>query len=180
MSLTAAIQISQGANCDRFTVKDVSNYVASGEAKNTFTARKLIIYKSDGTVYRQPNQTSDKIDFAYGTYPSDEITIVGLTSDLALHVVMTLTPPSVISGSIYIANTKFALVCYTKGYFSVRVKKMRASKRYEENDSYVRDTERISISSKQAVIAASADDIESAQRELNYAKRVFETRPIPQ
>lgn len=179
MSLTAAIKVSQGANCDRFTITDDSNYTESGELRSTFTGRSLIIYKSDGTVYRQPDQLTDEIPFSYEAYPSDEITIVGLTQDTALHVLMTLTPSVVGSGSIYTTNSKFALVCYTKGFLVQRSKKMRANKRYEENMNYVVDTARIQINCNEAPRAAAGNDIESAQRELDCAKRIHENNPIP-
>lgn len=179
MSFIAAIQISQGANCDRFTIKDISNYEESGELQTGFTQRKLIIFKSDGTVYRMPGQLTDEIDFSYVTYPDDEIVITGLTNDLALHVLMILTAAVVQSGSIYTVSNKFALVCYTKGFLVLRTKKMEANKRYEENMNYVVDTAHIKINCDQAPIAAAGDDIESAQRELDAAKRVHERNPIP-
>lgn len=179
MALTASVLITQGGDCSRFVVKDNSNYEEATEPREGFSDRKLIIYKSDGSVYRKPGQTADEIPFSYADYPSDEIEIDGLTQDYALHVVMTLTPITPASGSIYTVTSKFALVCYTNNYLYERAKKMMLNPRYEQNNNYVADTERIAIAIATAPKAAASDAIESAQIQLDYARNIYEKNPTP-
>jgi hypothetical protein len=179
MPLVAATKIIQGQNCDRFVIEDISNYSEAGEPQSGFSQRKLIIYKADGTVYRAVEQLADEIDFSFASYPTNQITIDGLTQDLAFHVVMTLTPDTPVSGSIYTVSHKFALVCFTKGYLVERVKKMQNNRRYEENPNFVMDTSRISIVTTSAAIMAAGDDLNSAQTELDRAREVYINNPLP-
>lgn len=179
MPLVAATKIIQGGNCDQFVIEDISNYSEAGEPQSGFSQRKLIIYKADGTVYRKPGQLTDELDFAYADFPSNQITIDGLTRDFAFHVIMELTPVLPISGSVYTVDHKFALVCFTNGYLVERVKKMQNNRRYEENQNFATDTYRISTVLDSAVIMAAGDDLNSAQTELDRAREIYINSPLP-
>jgi len=174
---TAAIQISQGANCNEFTIADASSYAT--ESKGSFSSRQLIIYKSDGSIFRGAGQTSDVINFDFATYTSDSITIQGLDVDYSFYVLMTLVSSNPQVGSVYTAGTKFALTCYTMSAFYDRAKKQSIDPRYELNRDYVTDTHRLLVEKKAAENAASVGDIVSAQLALNRARRVIVNNKIP-
>lgn len=174
---TASLQIQQNGACDRFVVVDNSDYTS--EPKNSFTNRRLIVYKSDGTVYRQPNQTTDEIPFSHGAYPTDQIEIVGLDKDYALTVIMTLTPAAPVSGSTYTVTSRFALSCFTMSAFYDRSKKQSINPRLELNNDYVSDTHRLLVEREAAVKAAAANDVASAQLSLNRAKKIIDNNKIP-
>jgi len=174
---TASLQISQSGDCDRFTVTDASSY--SSESKGTFSARSLIVYRADGTVYRQPGQTTDAISFGYAQYPTDSINILGLDSDQAFTVVMSCTSNAPQAGSTYAATTRFALTCFTMSAFYDRHKKQAIQPRYEQNNNYVTDTHRLLVEKEGAVRAASNGDIMSAQLALDRAKKIIDNNKIP-
>lgn len=178
MPFTASINISQVGSCDSFVVTDTSNY--SVEAKNTFSNRYLIIYKSDGTVYRMTGQTTDQIPFTFGTYTTDKITITGIDKDYALRVQMVVVPNTAQSGSTYTANNTFALTCYSMQAFYDRAKKMAVNNRYERNDDYISDVHRILVEVEGAkAAAASGSDIGSAQLALDRIKKIIDNNKIP-
>lgn len=178
MPLIAAISISQGANISQFTITDASNYGGS-DPKANFSARKLILYKSDGTVYRQPGQLTDEIDFDFGAYPTDQITITGLIRDLALSATMILTPVVSQPGSTYSITTKFALVGFTMTALYERQKELSIEPRYESNTQFVTDSYRLLLEAETAIVAASANDITGSQLCLDRANRIITDNRIP-
>lgn len=178
MPLTAAISVSQGSDNTQFTITDTSNYGGS-DPKTNISARQIILYKADGTVYRQPDQTADEIDFSFGSYPDDTITIEGLEKDLALSATMVLTPVASQSGSAYSVTSKFAVTGFTRTAFYERQKKQALQPRYEKNTQYITDNHRLLLEADSAENAAAADDIAGAQLALDRAYRITQYNQIP-
>lgn len=173
MSIFASLSVSQGSSATSFKVTDTTG------GSETITARTLILYKADGSVYRQPGQATDAIDFSPTTYPSNEITISGLDKDYAFSVTMTLTPSSPVGGSTYTVTTKIALVAYSMKAFYDRMLYISENPKYEANLQFVSDTQRIFQEQEIAKKAAASSDITSAQLCLTRAKRIATYSKIP-
>lgn len=102
MAITATISISQGASPANLIIEDTT----LNENTETYTARTLTITDSNGDALADyPNP----INFSLITYPTNIITLTGFTVDLALNIIMTLTPTVVVVGSIYIAEEDVAM-----------------------------------------------------------------------
>lgn len=177
MAIAASFSVSQGTDKTKFSIQDTTPY-SGEETKEAFTSRSLIIYKADGTVYRQPGQSADTIDFNFNDYPDDTIEITGLDLDYAFRILLTIVPIVTISGSLYTATVKAALTGYTMSAFFERMHRQSLYPRMEKNDSYNADTHRILMNSEHAVKAAAADDISAAQQALDRARRIIKN-PIP-
>lgn len=172
MAINASISISQGVSADQFIVTDTTNL-----GSEAITARTLVIYKADGSIYRKPGQTTDSLNFSPATYPSNQIVIDGLDKDYAFSVVMTLTPSIVVSGSVYTVTTKFALVGYTMTAFYKRMQKINTNIRNQYSMTFVHDTAMQRLQAIVAVKAAAANNIERAQIALDKAKRINDQTP---
>lgn len=172
MAINASISISQGVSADQFIVTDTTNL-----GSEAITARTLVIYKADGSIYRKPGQTTDALNFSPATYPSNQIVIDGLDKDYAFSVVMTLTPSIVVSGSVYTVTTKFALVGYTMTAFYKRMQKINTNIRNQYSMTFVHDTAMQRLQAIVAVKAAAANNIERAQIALDKAKRINDQTP---
>lgn len=178
MALLASISVAQGSDNSTFTITDGSNYGGS-DPKGNISSRQLILHKSDGSVYRQPDQLTDEIDFSYASYPGDEIEILGLTKDLALSATMVLTPVASQTGSVYTVTVKFAVVGYTETAIYERCKKQAIQPRYEKDKAYTNDTHRLVVESRNAVVAAASNDIAGAQLSLDRAYRIIQDNKLP-
>jgi hypothetical protein len=177
MAIAASFTVSQGADKTKFSIQDTTPY-SGEELKESFTSRSLILYKADGTVFRQPGQTTDEIDFNFNDYPTDVIEITGLDQDYAFRILLTIVPVVTQSGSLYTATVKTALNGYTMSAFFERMHRQSLYPRMEKNDSYNADTHRILMNAEHAVKAAAADDISAAQQSLDRARRIIKI-PIP-
>jgi hypothetical protein len=178
MALTATLSVSQADDKSEVIISDLSNY-SSTDVKGNFTSRNLILYKSDGTVFRGEGQISDTINFSFAGYPSDSITISGVDRDYALTAVMTLAPIVVVSGSIYTATTKFALTGYVREARFTRCKKQAVQPRLEMNPQYLNDTYRLRLEQDLAIEAAAQGDVTSAQLALDRAAKIIANNPVP-
>lgn len=112
--VTAHITISQGADPSSFTVLDDS----INEGDETYTDRYLTILDSaDEPLPDYPNP----IDFNFDDFPDNEITIEGLTQDMALSVTMTLVPTSPVGGSTYTVTEDIATNRYLQqGVYNIQ------------------------------------------------------------
>lgn len=117
MPFVAAIKYLQQLDPTTFELQDTSNY-STPDDKSNFSARVLNILQSDDTPlpgYANP------IAFPYSG--GDVFTITGLTADVALQIIMTLTPivnhGGTYSGEADIATTRFL----QQGLFNIQVQK---------------------------------------------------------
>lgn len=178
MALLASISVSQGADNSKFTITDNSNYGGSDPFAN-IASRQLIFYKADGTVYRQPGQTTDEIDFDISFGATGDMDILGLERDLALSAVMVLTPVAAQTGSVYSVTLVFALVGYTMTNVYERMKKTAVQPRYEKDKAFTNDTHRLLLEQNNSTAAASNNDIEAAQLSLDRAYRIIQDNKLP-
>ena len=115
MAITAAIEITQGASPAAFIVEDTT----VNENSETYTNRTLTILDSQGnplTGYTNPISF-----FPFASYPDNKITISGLTQDMALSVLMTLTPTTPVGGSTYAITEEVATNRYLEqGVYNIQ------------------------------------------------------------
>ena len=173
--LTASITTSQNSQCDRFTINDTTSY--ADEPTSGFNSRKITIYKSDGTVFRQPGQTVDQIEWPFAN--GNSLLVIGLQQDFAFNVVMVLDPQSPQGGSNYIASQKIALSCYLNTELYERGKRQSEDPRYERNVIWTNDSCRLLLERDGASAAIADDDIESAQLCLSRAKKIIDNNRKP-
>ena len=162
MPITAAFTASQSADCSTFQITDTTNYAAP-ETKGAMTSRFLYIYTSDGKLYKT-------INFAYGTYPSDVVTITGVDQDYAFKIDMQITPTTPVSGSNYGASRVVTLVCYSKVSLFERVNKMTIEPALVNNNDYLRDSMKIIVDIEAAKNAEADSDILTSQTCLDRIK----------
>lgn len=121
MAFTAVIKFEPGLDPTTFQLQDISNYAAP-DSKSNISSRTVSILRSDDTAlpgYANP------IAFPYGG--GDILTIAGLTQDVALKVVMTLTPISPQTGSTYVAEADIATIRFLQlGLFGIQVQQNNA------------------------------------------------------
>lgn len=169
MAIAATLTITQGSDKTKFTVTDTTPYAAP-ETRASFTARTFSVYKSDGTLFGTYN-------FPYSGPDSLEVT--GLTKDLAVRVLMTITPGTPVSGSVYVADKAAALTGYSAEYLSQRVWMMALNPRYELNNAFVIDNYKILMYKDQASIRAEMEDVETAQQFLDRIYNIEQYNPKP-
>lgn len=168
MAITAALTITQGTDNSTITLTDATNY-SGGELVGDMTARSVTIYKSDGT-------TLGTYAFS-GSSLTKEVT--GLTKDLAIKAVLTLTPAVVVGGSTYTKNVWQAITGYSMTGFYQRHNKMALDTRLERNRDYVTDNYKIQMEVQAAQQACVAEDIVSAQYCLDRVKNILDRNPLP-
>jgi len=119
MSFVASIKYLPQLNPTTFILQDQSNY-ASPDSKSNISSRTVNILQSDNTPlpgYANP------IPFPYSG--GDNLTISGLTQDLALQIIMTLVPISPQVGSIYVSETDIATERFLQqGLFNIQVQRV--------------------------------------------------------
>lgn len=115
MSFTANFTATQGQDCTQLTIVDTSSYVS--EPKSSFASRRLYLYKADGTTFKYPSSsTTDYIDFSFGSYPADTITLTNIDKDYAFSIKIELVSNAAVSGSTYTKTQVVLLICYTSSY----------------------------------------------------------------
>jgi hypothetical protein len=120
MSFTVSIKYLPQLDPTTFELQDTSVYTAP-DAKSNFTARTLNILQADDTpLPGYPNP----INFPIGGSNPDIFTIAGLTADVALQIIMTLTPVTPNGGSVYVAEADIATTRFLQqGLFNIQVQK---------------------------------------------------------
>lgn len=162
MPITASFTASQSSDCSTFQITDTTNYAAP-ETKAAMTSRYLYLYNADGTLYKT-------VDFAYGTYPSDVVTITGIDKDYAFTVNMVITPASPVSGSVYTASKVVTLVCYSKVAFFERQNKMVIEPSLLNNTEYLKDSMKIILDIEAAKNAEADTDVLNSQNAIDRIK----------
>lgn len=173
--LTAAISYSQATTCSQFSVQDITDY--TNEPTSNISSRTLTLYKSDGTIYRQPGQIQDEIDWPYAS--GNSYTVTGLAEDLALNAIMILVPISADPDSTYTVSLLLALTCFLDTELFDRAKRQSEDKRYERNVIFTNDTHRIIIEKTSAQNAIAQENINGAQLALTRAKNIADLNQKP-
>ena len=118
MAFSASLLYIPSLNPTTFGLQDTSNY-ASPDSKANFSARTLTILDSTGAALAGfPNP----INFPYN---NDTFTITGLTQDLALKIVMALTPITPVGGSTYTVEIDIVTERFLQqGLFNIQVQRL--------------------------------------------------------
>lgn len=118
MSITASLVYLPQLDPTSFVLQDTTPYAAP-DSKANISARTLTILDyQNNPLPNYPNP----INFPIGGSNPDTFTIVGLTNDMALSVLLTLTPVSPQSGSVYTATIDFATNRFLQqGVFNIQV-----------------------------------------------------------
>lgn len=170
MPITASFTASQSSDCSTFQITDTTNY-ADPEEKVDMASRYLYLYKSDGTLY-------DTIDFSYGEYPSDVITIEGIDKDYAFTVNMEIGTEEPVVGSVYTASKVVALVCYSKVAFFERQNKMVIEPSLLNNTEYLKDSMKIVLDIEAAKNAEADTDVLNAQNAIDRIKFITDNDAV--
>lgn len=119
MSFTASILYAPTLSASVFTITDTSNYL-SPDNKANISSRTLSILQSDNSpLPGYPNP----IPFPYSG--GDELTISGLTVDVALQIIMTLVPVMSQGGSVYVAEADIATTGFLQqGLYNIQVERL--------------------------------------------------------
>ena len=119
MAFTAKVTYTASLDPTTFTVTDTSVYT-SPDNKANMSARTLTILQSDGSAL--PNYPNP-INFPVNG--PDFLVFTGLTQDLALQIILTLTPIVSHSGSVYIGETDVATQRFLQqGLFNIQVQNL--------------------------------------------------------
>jgi hypothetical protein len=161
MPITASFTASQSSDCTTFQITDTTNYSAP-ETKAAMTSRYLYMYNADGTLYRT-------VDFSYGAYPSDVITITGLDKDYAFTVNMEITPTTPVVGSVY-TDSKVA--------FFERQNKMVVEPSLLNNTEYLKDSMKIVLDIEAAKNAEADTDVLNAQNAIDRIKFITDNDAV--
>lgn len=168
MAITAALTITQGTDASAITLTDTTVY-SVGETIASMTSRTVVITKSDGTTL--------------GTYVFSGVETTKLVSDLTkdycLKSVFTIVPPSIVSGSTYVATVYSSVTGYSMQAFYARHKKLSLNQRLENNKDYTNDTFRILMEVDAATNAATLEDIAGGQLCLSRAQKIISNNIIP-
>lgn len=172
MSFVANFTASQGSDCTTVIITDTSDY--SNEHKNTFSSRKLYMYKADGTTIKFPsNSTTDYIDFSFSTYPQDQISINVIDQDYCLRVELVLTSTNPQNGSVYTKTSVVTLTCYTNT-FLYNVAQIAATNPARINDPvFYQSWSDLQTEKDAAIAAGSYADQLSSEAALRRAENII-------
>jgi len=172
MSFTASFTTTQGQDCTQLTITDTSSY--SSESKSSFSARRLYLYKADGTTFKFPStSTTDYIDFSFGAYTSDSITITNIDKDYAFSIQLVLTPVSQVSGSVYSSTQLVLLTCYISSFLYSVTEIAAANPSRVNQDGFYDSWSALQTEEDAATKAAIYGDIASADAALGRAQSII-------
>lgn len=174
MSFTADFSLAQVlGNLTTFTLADTSDY--TDEPKDSFSARRIFIYKTDGTTLVPDGTTTTYIDFSFDDYPDDEIDIDVLDRDYGLFIVLELisTDPQPTSEYTKTIVTNIT-AAYTNDFIYEQVQLLTAHQDFLYNKNWF-----YALSSLQTLLDCSNQavlyqDIQSAQLALDKAKYLMD------
>ena len=172
MPFTANYTVSQSVSGTSLTITDTSNY--SAEAKSTFSARVLYLYKVDGTTIKYPiGSATAYINFAFATYPSDSITIPNFTQDLCLRIDLVLTSTNPQVGSTYTKSSIVTMVGCTNNqiYNAAQILATNPAKQNDEN--FVNSLLTINREKNVAINAGTYSDQFASQSALDRANNII-------
>lgn len=173
MSFTAAFSATQSDDCSKITINDTSSY--STEAKDTFTARKIYLYKNDGTTIKYPSDSEDDfIDFSYADYPSDTITIPNIDKDYSLRIKIEMTSSNPQTGSTYSYEQVSALVCYTKKFDYGIAAAVAVNNNLTKDKEYYNQWSELRTELDAAERASEYQDQNASQQALNRCKKIMD------
>ena len=172
MSFVANFTASQGSDCTTIIITDTSDY--SDEPQNTFSSRKLYLYKADGTTIKYPSSsTTNYVDFSFASYPSNQISVNVIDQDYCLRVELELTSTDPQTGSVYTKTSVVTLTCYTNT-FLYNVSQIAATNPARVNDPiFYESWSNLQTEKDAAIIAGSYADQLSSDAALRRAENII-------
>lgn len=177
MAFVANYTVAQGLDCSQIVITDTSSYTS--EPKNTFTYRRLYLYKADGTTIKFPsNSVTSYIDFSFVAYPTDQITITGIDQDYGLRIEMVLNSSAPQPGSVYSKSSVCALTCYTNTALYNVAQIAATSPARLDDPVFYNSWSQLQTEKDAAVTAATYGDQLSADAALKRAKYLINQSAI--
>lgn len=177
MAFVANYTVAQGLDCSQVVITDTSDY--TDEPQNTFTYRRLYLFKADGTTIKFPsNSVTNYIDFSFAGYPTDQITITGIDQDYGLRIEMDLNSSNPQVGSVYQKSSVCALTCYTNTALYNVAQIAATSPARLDDPVFYNSWSQLQTEKDAAVTAATYGDQLSADAALKRAKYIINQSAI--
>jgi hypothetical protein len=112
MPFTGSYTISQGYDPSKFILTDDSSYV--DEPANTFTGRKIYLYKVDGTTLVPSGTATTYINFPFADGNSIELSV--LEQDMSLDILVEWESSNPQGGSVYELQVVYTFLEYTQQF----------------------------------------------------------------
>lgn len=169
MAFVASITYEALLDPSTFLLHDSSIY-ASPDSKANISSRTVTILDANGAAL---SGYTNPIPFPYGG--GDTLSITGLTQDYALQIIMTLTPISPQSGSIYTAEADVATQRFLQeGLYNIQVQRLNTLQPSSLSDQvYRRNSIDIIIEGSTSQTAMFYANYTGSQDALNRAQNII-------
>lgn len=173
MAITASISVTQGSDPSALIVTDTT----ANEGSEALTGRTLTVTDSEGNPF--PGYTNP-ISFSFESYPSNVITLTGLTVDLALNVQMDLDIVTPISGSTYSVQEDVATNRYAQqGLYNIQVARFLDDTLPAKGGDIARlNSMDIIIEMSNSQTAAAYSSLVGAQNALTRAQNIIDNQVL--
>lgn len=177
MAITASIVYLPQLDPTTFVLQDTTPYAAPDSKSNISQRTLTILDYQNNPLPNYPNP----ISFPIGGSNPDTISISGLTADKALSILMTLTPVSPQSGSVYTATIDVATNRFLQqGLFNIQVAANNTSPiSTQAKDQYREDSIDLIIEMQNSQTALLFGDFTGSQNELNIGQNIINNSVLP-
>ena len=170
MSFTGSYTISQGYDPSTFILTDDSSY--ADEPQNTFSGRKIYLYKDDGTTLVPTGTTTDYINFPFAD--GNQIELDVLEQDMSLNILVEWESTNPQPGSVYDLEVVYTFTQYTKEFIYNKIQTWRANPSVVNDNSFWGALQRLHLEVKNAEMSNRYQDQHSAQWALDRAKYIMD------
>lgn len=171
MPFLTSFSETQSFNCSSLQIIDISDY--SVETKSVFSARTLQIYRSDGTLLN-----AGATNFSFASYPSDVYTLPGVDRDYALRIVLTHTPITPVSGSVYSKEFVCELTCFIDREVYGVCQNIAADQSILDKPNFVFNLNRVYNDLQNSKSAIRYSDQQAAQNALDRATSILVNKKL--
>jgi hypothetical protein len=172
MSFTASFTSATPAS-GSLAITDTSNY-GGAEPKNTFTNRQLFVTYANGEPFSFPSYP----DFSFASYPSDILTLAGMTRDFSLLISLVLTSAAPQPGSIYTATKVITLTNFSYLFLYSLSQAIAANPNVTNIPGYFANVSKAYALLNMAKNAGFYSDQVSAQAALNQLNTMIQNQNI--
>ena len=170
MPFTGSYTISQGYNPSKFILAD--NSVYTDEPQNTFSGRRIYLYKIDGTTLVPDGVTTDYIDFPFDG--GNQIELDVLTHDFSLNILVEWISNNPQPGSVYDLQVVYTFLQYTKQFTYNKIQTWRAYPNVVNDNSFWGALQQVHLEIKNAELSNRYQDQHSAQWAIDRAKNYID------
>ena len=171
MSFTASFSVATPAS-GSLAITDNSNY-GGAEPKSSFTNRQLFVTYVGGAPFNYPNYPSF---FPFSSFPSDVLTLTGMTRDFSLLVSLVLTPATPQAGSVYTATQVVTLTNFSYLFLYSLAQAMAANPAVTNIPGYYQNVQKAYSLLNMAKTAGFYSDQMSAQSALNQLNTMIQNQ----